>query len=79
VAVIEVAGSSLDYDRTTKQRLYAVAGISTLIVNLQDERVELFEQPQGEQYAQSRTFERGSKLALGGIEIAVNDLLPAAS
>lgn len=45
-AVIEVADSSLRYDRTTKQRLYASAGIPTFwIVNLADGKVEVHLRP----------------------------------
>ncbi|HSS49317.1 MAG TPA: Uma2 family endonuclease [Thermoanaerobaculia bacterium] len=44
--VIEVAGSSLDRDRTVKQRIYATAGIPQyVIVNLVDSRLEVFERP----------------------------------
>lgn len=44
--VIEVAGTSLDRDRTTKKRIYAAAGIPQyLIVNLTGSRIEVFEEP----------------------------------
>lgn len=46
VLVIEVADSSLATDRSTKQRLYASAGIPDYwLVNLPDSQVEVFEQP----------------------------------
>ncbi|MBL8952346.1 MAG: Uma2 family endonuclease [Myxococcaceae bacterium] len=81
LVVFEVADSSLEYDRTTKQRLFAAAGIATyVIVNVQAECLEVFEEPNGNQYARTATLERGSKLALSGlIEISVNELLPAVS
>ena len=42
LCVCEVSDSSLDYDRTTKQRLYATAGIPQyLIVNLVDRVIEI--------------------------------------
>jgi hypothetical protein len=45
-AVFEVADSSLEYDRTIKQRLYASAGISIYwIANLIDDLVEVYERP----------------------------------
>ena len=45
-SVIEVADSSLDYDRTRKLTLYASVGIAQyVIVNLRDECVEVYEQP----------------------------------
>lgn len=44
--VIEVADSSLDRDRTTKQRVYAASGIPQyVIVNLVDGTVEVFAEP----------------------------------
>ena len=44
--VIEVAGSSLERDRTIKQRIYAAAGIPQyVIINLVQARVEVFEKP----------------------------------
>ena len=46
VLVIEVAGSSLGTDRTTKQRLYATAGIPRYwIANLTLSQMEFLEQP----------------------------------
>ena len=44
--VIEVAGSSLERDRTVKQRIYATAGIPQYVIaNLVDSRIEVFERP----------------------------------
>lgn len=46
VLVIEVAGSSLGTDRTTKQRLYATAGVPQYwIANLTLSQIEFLEQP----------------------------------
>jgi len=45
-AVVEVAEGSLEYDRTTKLRLYAAAGIPVYwIANLVDQVIEIYEQP----------------------------------
>jgi Uma2 family endonuclease len=45
--VIEVADSSLGTDRSTKQRLYATAGIPQYwLVNLPESQVEVYEQPE---------------------------------
>jgi Uma2 family endonuclease len=47
--IVEVSDTSLRYDRTTKQRLYATAGIPTYwIVNLRNETVEVYENPDPE-------------------------------
>ncbi len=46
VLAVEVSESSLEYDRTTKQRIYATAGIPAYwIVNLRDDTVEIFDHP----------------------------------
>ncbi len=46
--LVEVAESTLTYDRTVKKRLYARAGIPIYwIVNLIDKQVEIFTQPSG--------------------------------
>ncbi len=45
--VIEVSSSSLERDRTTKQRIYAEAGIEQyVIVNLVERRIEVYEAPE---------------------------------
>ena len=46
--VIEVANSTLDFDRVEKSRIYAAAGIPIYwIVNLVDNQVEVFTDPTG--------------------------------
>jgi Uma2 family endonuclease len=63
----EVADSSLRRDRTTKQRLYATAGIPTYwIVNIRDNQVEVFEQPdqRSGRYAKSGVHKPGETLSL---------------
>lgn len=62
---IEVADSSLAYDRTTKQRLYARHGIPHYwIVNVQDEAVEVYTAPGPSGYAEPDTYRPGDALAL---------------
>jgi Uma2 family endonuclease len=57
--LIEVAESSLDYDRTVKLPNYALAGISEYwIVNLIDEQIEVYRGPSGRDY-QQKTIHRG--------------------
>jgi Uma2 family endonuclease len=73
--LIEVADTTLAYDRTTKLALYAKAGIAeTWIVNLQSQRVEVYREPTVNGYL--RSFEVGidgvvSPLALPTVQIAV--------
>lgn len=67
VLVIEVADSSLEYDRTVKKQMYATAGISLYwIVNLRQNLVEVYERPDillG-QYSQHLDFAIGTKIPL---------------
>ncbi len=55
ILLIEVADSSLDFDRNTKAPLYAAAGISEYwIVNLIDNRLEIYSQPEGSIYTNAQ-------------------------
>jgi Uma2 family endonuclease len=78
--VIEVAESSLVYDRTRKSRSYAASGIPEYwIVNLIDRRVEVFTSPDRKtrSYSQQRYAFAGDQLSLpGGATVAVSDILP---
>ena len=79
--VIEVADSSLEFDRTVKLPLYAEAGIRELwIVNLLDERLEVYRQPQLDgTYAHEDTLGVGQEiepLAFPGVRLAVSEILP---
>ncbi len=81
--VIEVADSSLRMDRTTKQRLYATAGIPQYwLVNLTESQIEVYERPD----ASSGKYELTTRYGLGQtiswvmsptqiLEISVTDLL----
>ncbi len=83
--VVEIADSSLPRDRE-KVRIYARAGVPVYwIVNLIDERVEVYESPSGPgdqpSYRQSAVYARGERVAVSceGLapgELNVNDLLP---
>ncbi|MCU0880453.1 MAG: Uma2 family endonuclease, partial [Pirellulaceae bacterium] len=59
--LVEVADSSLEFDRTVKLPLYAEAGIRELwIVNLIDERLEVYRQPQLDgTYADASSLQAG--------------------
>ena len=82
--VIEVAETSLDYDRTTKQRIYAEAGIPQyLLVNIPERQVEIYEQPSPQEgrYASTTIVKPAQtvRVALGmkrHLDVPVNDLLP---
>ncbi len=82
----EVADSSLELDRTTKQRIYARARIPVYwIVNLIDRQIEVFTDPTGPgrrpRYRQCQIFGQDDEVpvVLEGKEvgrIAVRELLP---
>ena len=80
--VIEVADSSVATDRSTKQRLYALAEIPRYwLINIPESQVEVYEQPDtlSGQYARCTRFTSGQTLvlnltALSQIEIKVADL-----
>jgi Uma2 family endonuclease len=55
ILVIEVADSTLNFDRNTKAALYAAAGISEYwIVNLVDNRLEIYRQPESSIYTSTQ-------------------------
>ena len=78
--VVEVADSSLEYDRQTKAHVYGRAGIQeTWVRNLPEDCIERFTGPGAEGYARHSVHRRGETLApasLPGLELAVADLLP---
>ena len=65
---IEVADTSLRYDRDVKGRLYARTAIAEFwLIDLQDESIEVFRQPQADGYAFSRAVERGERLSIAAL------------
>ena len=77
--VVEVADTSFRDDRDIKIPLYARAGIvETWLVDLSNERVEIFTQPTAQGYQQSRRAGRGARLtpsALPQISLLVDDIV----
>ena len=60
--VIEVAETTVHYDRHTKMPLYARAGIpEALLFNLPDDRLEYFTQPETGVYQLNRIINRGER------------------
>jgi Uma2 family endonuclease len=76
-ALIEVAGSSLTRDRSTKQRIYANAGIERyVIVSLLDGLVEVYTEPMGgadPRYGCSASLAAGA-VHLGPVSVDIADL-----
>jgi Uma2 family endonuclease len=78
--VIEVADSSLRFDRESKARLYAEGGIADYwILNLVDDVLEIFRDPKDRVY-QTHTVlkpaDRVAPLSFHELEITVSELLP---
>jgi Uma2 family endonuclease len=78
--VVEVADSTLEFDREAKGVLYARYNLPEYwIMNLREQVLEVYREPRDGQYASVQTLKRGQKLApLAGpaSPIAVDDLLP---
>lgn len=78
--VIEVADSSLEYDRGVKAHLYGRAGVpETWVKNLPEDCIERFTEPGPEGYSQHSVHHRGETLApvsLPDLELPVDELLP---
>ncbi len=76
--VIEVADTSLEYDRA-KRRIYAAAGMAEVwIVDLGGERVEIHRAPGARGYADARALHRGDRaacLAFPAVVVAVDEIL----
>jgi Uma2 family endonuclease len=77
---IEVADSSLSYDRNQKVVAYASSGIREYwIINLVDRRIEVLNNPDpaGQRYQNEFHVEAGDSPSLpGGLVIAAADILP---
>lgn len=77
--LIEVADSTLESDRTYKIPLYAKAGIAECwLVNLTEERIELYAEPLNGAYQTSKTFKRGDEAqsyTIPNLNVGVTDVL----
>jgi Uma2 family endonuclease len=78
--VIEVADTSLRFDRDTKGPLYAEAGIPEYwILNLNDDALEVYRDPGASAYRLTMVLkpeQRIAPLAFPDLEVRVSDLLP---
>jgi Uma2 family endonuclease len=80
--VIEVARSSLDYDRDTKSLLYGVSQVDEYwIVNHAEDVIEVYRDRHDGRWRTMTTHRRGDTIAMVGfpdVQIAVTDVLPPA-
>ncbi len=71
--LIEVAQSSLDYDREVKLPLYASAAIPEVwIVNLQDYVLEIYSHPKENAYAKKVVKKLGDEVHINPLDISFN-------
>lgn len=77
--VIEVADSSLRFDRTEKAALYAESGVPEYwVVNVRDRLIEVHDQIVGDAYTRVVPYGSGSSVspkAFLDVELAVDDIL----
>jgi Uma2 family endonuclease len=77
--IIEVAESSLSFDRGTKLRLYAKCGVPEYwIVNVPDRVIEVYTEPTEAGYARVARYERGQSLHpahFEELEVRVSDVI----
>ena len=78
--IIEVADTSLDYDRKTKLPHYSAAGVrETWLLDIPGSALEAHREPRDDGYALVRRYRRGERVspeALPDIVVLVEDLLP---
>lgn len=77
--IIEIADSSVEYDRNIKLPTYAHSGIpEVLIANLAADTVEAYSDPVNGSYQHTRLYKRGETFSpqmLPGIAIKISDIL----
>lgn len=78
--ILEIAESSLDFDRGRKLRLYARSRIADYwVLDLMGETLEVYRQPTGDCYSHAAVLKRDQRiapLAAPAHAIAIADLLP---
>lgn len=79
LVVIEVADTSVEYDRKRKLPLYARAGIPEFwLANLPEERFEIHTQPRDGEYQSVTVVRRGETIAsptIAGLSVNASDVL----
>ncbi|MEJ7699798.1 MAG: Uma2 family endonuclease [Pyrinomonadaceae bacterium] len=78
--IIEIADSTLDYDRNTKSLAYARAEIQQyLLLNVQDRTIEDYREPSADGYQSKQTYRAGQTFnltAFPDVQLEVNNFLP---
>ena len=81
--LVEVADSTLAFDRRTKIPLYAADGVREVwLVDLVHDRIEVYTDPTPDGYRMTRYVERGETVApsaLPDLQLAVDRIIPGAT
>lgn len=76
LALIEVSGTSIRFDKEVKAPLYAAHGIRECwIIDLESNQIEFLSKPQGDAYAETRVFRPGDEVRIMGRKFSVNEWL----
>jgi Uma2 family endonuclease len=77
--VVEVADTSVEYDRQVKAPLYARARVGEMwLVNLRDDALEVYTRPENGEYRDRQQFKKGDSVTLAaipGLTVKVEDIL----
>lgn len=74
--IIEVSDTSYEFDRTIKLSLYASSGIPVYwIIDIQRNRIEVFENPQNGEYRNHKKYEAGDRITFLERMFEVDDIL----
>jgi len=75
--LIEVADSSIQYDRTTKKPLYASHGIPEYwIIDIENEIIEVYQKPINSDYTKNKSLQKGDSVQLLDRALKVADIFP---
>jgi len=76
LAIIEVAGSSISFDKEVKAPLYALHSIPEYwIIDLENNRIEVHSKPNEGIYSEAQLFLPGDEVSLLDKKLLVNDVL----
>jgi len=77
--VIEVADTTVEYDRTIKFPKYATAGIAEAwLINLEAERIEVHSNPKADTYGMVKIYQRGEEVlseTMPELKLKADDIL----
>lgn len=76
LALIELAGSSISFDREVKAPLYATHGIREYwIIDLNNDQIEVYRNPDGVTFTEIKNYKPGEEITLMGEVFSVKELL----